>query len=612
MTRRRLLFFLQAFFLAALLGSISHAPLAAQEPANPQENQAAAKTVDSSGWPNYPLPSPTQFGSDHEHGRGPGFYLSLLKFAGVWLLFLAWVKTTDWVSQDCLRVNLNYVIWNSVVFFMFIAAFILIWILPWFEVAFPLMLVAYLAPIGTFLIIRNRAVEAHQRVLTPSHIRHMVAGAAGKMGVKVATEKQLSWQKGPHVDFKAGAGPGRSPDANLLAARRSPAYVGVKEVIAEMLDRRGEAVMIELAATGISLRFQIDGVWHNADPREKEESIAILGVLKTLAGLDATQRQARQEATFECEYKGTKYLCRLTGRATEAGEQTTLHLHPTKSPIMSFDELGVRAKTQEQLKELLNRPAGFVIFAALPGGGLSAIFDAALKSCDRYMRDFAAVEDASHREHDIENLQVTTYNAAAKESPLPALDKVIRTYPNAIVMRNIPDGDTAKLLCEQVGEERLVLAGMRSKDAAETMLRVLMLKVPAKDFVNAISGVLCVRLIRKLCDECKESYPVPPESLQQFGIPPGKVSQLFRPPTQADPKKPCPNCQGIGYKGRTGLFELLVVDDAVREVIMKSPKLDLVRAAARRGGMKTYQEEGLVLVVKGTTSLSELQRVLKG
>jgi type II secretory ATPase GspE/PulE/Tfp pilus assembly ATPase PilB-like protein len=248
----------------------------------------------------------------------------------------------------------------------------------------------------------------------------------------------------------------------------------------------------------------------------------------------------------------------------------------------------------------------------MPSGGLSNLFDAALKICDRYMRDFAAVEDVNYREHEIENLQVTTYNSKVGETPVPVLEKLIRTYPNALVVRTLTDGATAKFLCEQVTEDRLVLAGMRSKDAPETLLRVLLLKVPSKDFVNVASGVICVRLVRKLCDACKEGYPAPAELLQQFGIPPGKVQTLFRPPTQTDPKKPCPECLGIGYKGRIGLFELLVVDDGLREVLTKSPKLDLVRAAARRGGMKTFQEEGLVLVVKGVTSLVELQRVLKG
>jgi type II secretory ATPase GspE/PulE/Tfp pilus assembly ATPase PilB-like protein len=334
-------------------------------------------------------------------------------------------------------------------------------------------------------------------------------------------------------------------------------------------------------------------------------------VLKTMAGLDANERVKRQEGMFPADYKGVHYGVKLQSKGVETGEQAVLHFHPTKAPVHTLEELGMRAKTQEQLKELLNQTKGFVLFSSMPYGGLSNLFDAALKSCDRYMRDFAAVEDVNHREHDIENIQVTTYNSASKETPLAALEKIVRTYPNALVVRTLTDVETAKFLCEQVGEDRLILTSIRAKDAAETLLRVLMLKVPPKDFVNAVSGIVCVRLIRKLCDECKEEYPAPPEILQQFGIPAGKVQSLYRPPTQTDPKKPCEKCQGIGYYGRTGLFELIVVDDGLREVLIKSPKLDLVRAAARRGGMKTFQEEGLVLVVKGVTSLVELQRALK-
>jgi len=209
-------------------------------------------------------------------------------------------------------------------------------------------------------------------------------------------------------------------------------------------------------------------------------------------------------------------------------------------------------------------------------------------------------------------VHVATYNPAGGETPLPALQKIVRTYPNVILMRNLADGETANFLCEQTGEERLVLTSLRAKDASESLLRVLMLKVPQKDFANAVIGAASFRLVRKLCDECKEAYPPPAEILQQLGIPAGKVQTLFRPPSQPDPKKPCPACGGIDYKGRTGMFELLIVDDAVREVLVKSPKVDLVRSTARRAGMKTFQEEGLVLVVKGTTSLVELQRVLKG
>ncbi|HEY2881367.1 MAG TPA: ATPase, T2SS/T4P/T4SS family [Pirellulales bacterium] len=564
------------------------------------------------GWPNYPLPAPTKFGTDHEHGRGTGFYISLFKVLMVWLLFVLWVKTTDWVSQDCLRVNLNYVLWNSVVFFTFIAAFVLIWIIPMFEVALPLLLVAYLAPLGTFVIIRNKAVPNHQRVLTPSHIRHMISRAAGLFGMKVANEKQADWQKGPPVNFKGKTGGGRDAEANLLLARRSPGYVPAKTLAADLLNRRGDAAMMEFNAANVSVRFQIDGVWHNAEPLEREPGTLVLAVIKTLAGLDAQLQTKRQDGSFTAEFKGANFLCRVNTQPAEGGERAVWYFHPTKTPIMTLEELGMRPKTQEQLKELVGRSKGLVVISAMPQAGLSSLFDGVLKSCDRYMRDFASVEDVGFREHDIENLQVTTYNPAAKETAVQALDKVVRTYPNVIVMRTLPDGETAKVLCEQYKEDRLVLTGLRAKDATESLLRVMMLKVPPQDFVNAISGAVCVRLIRKLCDECKESYPAPADVLQQFGIPPGKVQTLFRPPSEPDPKRACPNCQGLGYKGRTGLFELLVVDDALREVLLKSPKLDLVRAAARRGGMKTFQEEGLVLVVKGVTSLVELQRVLKG
>ncbi len=323
-----------------------------------------------------------------------------------------------------------------------------------------------------------------------------------------------------------------------------------------------------------------------------------------------TKRVKRLNGSFAADYQKNHYFCKLQSQGVENGERLIVQFRETKAPVHTLEELGMRPKTQEQLKELIGRSAGFVIFSSMPYGGLSNLFDATLKACDRYVRDFAAVEDVNNREHEIENLQVTTYNSATGETPVPALEKIIRTYPNALVVRTLTDTATAKLLCEQVTEDRLVLTSMRSKDAPETLLRVLLLKVPPKDFINVASGVVCVRLIRKLCDACKEGYPAPAEILQQFGIPPGKVQTLFRPPTQADPKKPVPNAKASATKGRTGLFEILVVDDGVREVLTKSPKPDLVRAAARRGGMKTFQEEGLVLVVKGVTSLAELQRVL--
>jgi type II secretory ATPase GspE/PulE/Tfp pilus assembly ATPase PilB-like protein len=140
---------------------------------------------------------------------------------------------------------------------------------------------------------------------------------------------------------------------------------------------------------------------------------------------------------------------------------------------------------------------------------------------------------------------------------------------------------------------------------------VLLLKVSAKDFAAVVSGVVNMRLVRKLCDECKQAYAPPAEVLKQLGA---KIEALYRPPQPIPgekPKPPCEKCAGVGYYGRTGIFEVLVVNDAVRQALVTSPKLDTLRPVARKAGMRTLQEEGILLAAKGVTSLPELMRVLK-
>jgi type II secretory ATPase GspE/PulE/Tfp pilus assembly ATPase PilB-like protein len=130
-----------------------------------------------------------------------------------------------------------------------------------------------------------------------------------------------------------------------------------------------------------------------------------------------------------------------------------------------------------------------------------------------------------------------------------------------------------------------------------------------------VTAVVNVRLVRKLCEQCKEAYPPPAEVLSQMGLPPGRIESFYRPPTSPiDPKHPekvCEVCQGIGYYGRTGIFELLVVDDSLRSVLASQPKLETLREAARKMKHRTLREEGLLQVAKGVTSVQELLRVLK-
>jgi type II secretory ATPase GspE/PulE/Tfp pilus assembly ATPase PilB-like protein len=315
--------------------------------------------------------------------------------------------------------------------------------------------------------------------------------------------------------------------------------------------------------------------------------------------------------------EGVKTPAMLTCQGTQTGERVIIEFEIKGVHLNTLEELGMRAKMQEQLKEILNRPKGVAILSALPAGGLRTTTKVVLTGLDRFVREFAAVEDEGNRYDDIENIPVTTYKRAAGQSPADILTRIFRTQPNVIVIRDMVDAKTLKMVCEEVDSEtRYAISTVRAKDAVEALLRMYAIeKAPVPEFRDQVSLVLSQRLVRKLCDKCKEPYTPAPDVLKQLGLPPDRVKTFFRPPTvkaDEDKRDICRECGGVGYLGQTAIYELLVVDDLMRKTLATTPKLDVLRAAARKSGMKSLQEEGILMVVRGATSLPELMRVLKG
>lgn len=568
--------------------------------------QTAAAADSASAWPNM----------DEPFQRGPGGYLSLFKIILSWLLFLLWVKTTDFVSQDCLRLRLNYVLWNSVVFFSFVVGFLLMWMIPLFLVGFFLLILTYAGPLTAYVLYRNSTVTHEKRILTAEHFKHLYDVRIKQFGVKVDPAKKKAKKEGPPVEFTGQGGKSdRENTANVLLAKQNPGYPMARELLADMIDHRADSVMLDYTEAAVGVRYQIDGMWHNYEPRERANGDAMLEVFKQVAALKPKERRAKQEGTFAIEFKGAKRKCRFVSQGVQTGERVVIQMADMVDRMFTFEELGMRPKVEEQLREIMGQSKGFVLFSTLPSGGLTTTLDTAARSLDRFMRDVVAVEDVAHREHEIQNVHLATYDSTAGETALTALAKAIRSYPNVLIVRDLPDGDTVDFLCDQVGSDRLVISGIRAKEGSEALLRVLMLKVPAATFAPAVTAVVSGRMIRKLCEKCKEAYAPPPDTLKQLGVPAGKVQAFYRPPSPPpagqNPPPPCEECLGIGYLGRTAIFELLVVDDGVRKALQTTPKVDAVRMAARKAGMRTLQEEGILLVIKGTTSLQELMRVLK-
>lgn len=564
----------------------------------------AAWAADEGGtWPSLPFT------------RGHGAYLSPWKILGSWLVFLAWVQTTDWISRDAQAMKLKYAMWNPIAFASFLVALLLFWILPWFAAGIALLIVAWAAPLTTYIRLRNNAAAPFDKVLTPKHLRRWAAVKLNSIGIKVEGADLDPRDAGPAIKLTAlGGADERTNSINLLTARQSPGWMPARVLVDDALKQRATHIMLDYTADAVAVRYQVDGVWLDRAPMDRANGDAILEVLKALAGLNIQDRRKRQSGILGVEAGEEKLTCSVTSQGTQTGERVLLQIKTKKAEFNSLDEIGMRPKMQEQLDALLAQN-GVLVFSAMPAGGLTTTMDVVISHADRFVRSFVAVAEEASTDRDIENVPVTTYSAAAGESPSAVLPRLIRAYPDVIIVREVPDLETLTTLCEQVEQDRMVIISVRAKEAVEALLRVLMLKIPPAEFAAVATGVLNVRLIRKLCDECKEAYPPPPQVLKQLGLPAGKVENLYRTPTgPIDPKKPdavCEKCNGIGYFGRTAFFELLVIDDSLRQVMATTPKLEALRLAARKAKHRALQEEGVLLVARGVTSIQELARVLK-
>ena len=582
--RRRLLLLLGACCLVAWL-----AP------------EVGAQTV----WPDYPLPGP------HQISRGAGGYLSPVKLFACWLLFLAWVGTTDWINRDCQRCNMPYGVWVPVGFFPLIVALILgTWTIPMFVVGYPLAVLAWGVPALVYVVKRNSTMPPHEKVLTGEHLRFVFATWAGKVGIKIHAERKAPHQAGAglNLDARGGATPEQN-QANLFLAQQLPGFVAAKNMIAEAIQRRADKIMLDYSAEAVAHRYQVDGVWHEADNQEREEGDSALAVMKKIAALNPEDRRARQEGQFGVEFNQQKFVANLVSQGTKTGERVIVQLAGKSQHVKTLDDAGMRSGMQEEWGQLIMQPRGILLVCGMPAGGLTTTMDVLLNAADRYMRDVVAIEEEAAREPVVENVEVTTYNAAAGETPATVLPRLIRKQPNVIVVRELPDAESIRILCEVAADDKLVVATLRAKEAVEALLRVLLLKVRAVDFSPVAIGVLNMRLVRKLCDQCKEGYAPPAELMKKLGLAASKVEMLYRPPQE--PEETCLTCNGIGYLGRTAIFELLKLDDAMREALVKQPKLDVLRDLARKAGNRSLQEEGIALVARGVTSLAELSRVLK-
>jgi len=402
-----------------------------------------------------------------------------------------------------------------------------------------------------------------------------------------------------------------------------------RTIVDTALVARADSLIFTLTAAGVQLHYVIDGVTHEAGAIEPQFGSTAMAIIKAHAGMDLNVPRPKQEGKFEILRRKKKIPCQATCQTTAQAERLTLQFDQGVKPPDKFVDAGMTPKMFAQLKEALGAP-GVVVVSGPPKSGFSTAYNNTIRAIDRYVLNTEAIEDAQRLDEPVENAPVTTFDSGKGESPLTVLPALIRRYPDVICTRHLVNAGTLNLLLEQPDLDRRILAGIAGPATApEALLALLALKGPDDEKVSRekvakhVRAVLNVRVFRKLCEGCKAFAPAAPQILQQLGIAQGKVTGFYqqgpppapplnpnlKPEDQPQPPAMCPACSGIGYRGLTAVYELLVVNDAVREALLKAKDPATFVALCQKAGHVGIRERAIVAACRGITDFRELDRI---
>jgi general secretion pathway protein E len=542
--------------------------------------------------------------------RGPGFYLNLFKFVPVFLIYLLWVWTTAWVDEDLKDLgNIRFEMWNSIVFAAGVLGFAMVFLIPLYFVGLLLLLLAYFGPLFTYIYHRNQTVPDESKVLTAYHLGEVANAIMNKLGMKGLFNRTDSGvdRSGPPITFIGKGQGGKIDNERVERAEQSKVFIAAKELVYDAILRRATDIHLEPTQEQLSVRYRIDGILHAAEPFDRPTGDAVVNIFKVLSAMDISEKRKPQDGSFGAKLEGREIDFRVATSGSKAGEKLVMRILDNASTVGRLEEIGMRPKLVAEIRTIVTQPHGMFLCCGPTGAGKSTTLYACLREIDRFQKNIITVEDPI--EYHIDNVTQMEINTKAGQTFSTNLRSILRQDPDVIMIGEIRDQETATIACQSATTGHMVFSTVHSNDTVTALFRLLDLGVEPFMIAAALSAVLAQRLVRVLCETCKEPYKPKPEFLEKANLPSAKVDVFYRPPE--NPEQVCPTCGGTGYMGRTGIFELLVVTEPMRDMIRENPSINAIKAEARKNGMIYLQEDGLRQVIQGKTSIKELLRVVK-
>lgn len=385
-------------------------------------------------------------------------------------------------------------------------------------------------------------------------------------------------------------------------ASEAPVIRLVNAIIGRVTDLRASDIHLEPFDDGLHVRYRVDGVIHAGETVQPRHSAAVNSRVKLLAHLDIAERRLPQDGRIKTRVKGRELDLRVSTVPTVHGESVVMRVLDRASVRFGLEDMGFAPDTLARFNALLARPHGILLVTGPTGSGKTTTLYAALSKLNADTQKIITVEDPV--EYQLEGINQIQVHPQINLTFANALRSILRQDPDIIMIGEMRDGETAQIAVQSALTGHLVLSTLHTNTAAGAVIRMQDMGVERYLITSAVNGVLAQRLVRTLCSHCKEAYEPSSEVLKRTGL-----VRFYQPGQPIYRALGCEHCRQSGYRGRTGIHELLVLDEPMRKAIIEGWDANALNALAAKGGMISLHEDGLRKVAAGHTCLEELARV---
>ncbi|MBD3175341.1 MAG: type II secretion system protein GspE, partial [Armatimonadia bacterium] len=387
-------------------------------------------------------------------------------------------------------------------------------------------------------------------------------------------------------------------------AREALVVKAVNMIIRQAVQARASDIHIEPMEKELRIRYRIDGVLTTAPPPPKRLQAAIISRVKIMANLDIAERRLPQDGRIPLRVAGKDIDLRVSTVPTLYGEAIVMRILDKSSVMYGLHELGFQDSDLVRFESLIHRPHGIVLATGPTGSGKTTTLYAALQAT--FSDDLKVITIEDPVEYQLDGVNQIEVKSRIGLSFARGLRHIVRQDPDIIMVGEIRDAETADIAVHSALTGHLVFSSLHTNDAAGAVTRLVDLEVEPFLVVSTLSGAVGQRLVRTICSSCKEETKVDFSDYRFLG----NLEPLF-PDRKAWQGHGCDDCRGTGYRGRTGLYEVLAMSEEIEKLILASGSSSEVRQVALRDGMTTMKQDGLSKVQQGITTLEEVQRAAR-